>query len=332
MKILYFLLISAASVSSCTVLPSYQSTSIDLGFYPSDIKIGFSDSIRELVRINRVPVDSVSSSGKLYYVLGKKVIDAFSEEINKRQFYSFVNQIVNYPTSNTGNFSKQILPDTLVKITKGKYGVVALEYLKLEAFDSFKNEIDKVYGSNNEVLREDNIVVGRRKIIATTGWRIYDINGKVLNEVELNDSYFYEVKAENEVKASRRLEAKKQLEYLNVINSLGFEYAEKISTFRATINRNFYIRSTTSKVLEEAISFVENEDWEGAKNVWLETLNLDLYKRDLAKVYYNLGVYYEKNKNIEKAIEMLSESKALDSEVGSKYLEALENVRRNGYF
>ena len=327
MKLLFILLISIIFFSKCKVLPSYQTEKINLGYYPAEINLNFQDSTRELIRINRIGEEGLEVNN-----IGEKILLEFTREMDDREYYTISKPISNVSIIKSESMPSPIAREEIKKLCQKDIGIVSLEYLELKDEVTYRDEWDKVYDSNNKLLSRRSIVIGKKKISAIVGWRVYDFQGNVIDEYTTTDYYFYEVKGVNKYDAIKKINSKEVSSYNRLAKILGFGYAGRISAYSVYLDRNYFIRSTTSTVFENAIPFLDSNDWERAKDHWEKSLKLSLKNRDLAKLYFNLGVYHEKRGYLDKAIKALEEACYFDNKIGEKYLNELKRIKKVGYF
>ncbi len=331
-----WLVILISFIGSCAVLPSYRSVNIegDLRAAKIDVPKGFEQA--ELLVVNRTndvneTGDNVSLNTKEKNKLVDHILNEFQNEVTDRKQLETVKGIKQTKTVISGAFPRKINNEIAKRLTFGRRLIAALEYINVNTEDTYYDDWENTYDVNNILIRRRKIVIGQKNIQAETGWRLYDTAGNVIDEFTINKQYSYQVKAVNRYTAKNKLAYELGVAQRNLGEKIGFQYADRISPYRSYIKRNYYIRSRTANQFEVAMKYIDNNDWETALGVWQEIIEFRKNEQDVAKAYFNIAVYYEYIKELDKAIQYALLSTQTDSDIGYDYQKALLDVRENGY-
>jgi tetratricopeptide (TPR) repeat protein len=328
-----FYLLSILMIS-CKVLPSYRSVNIEANMQPAKIQVSndFKDS--ELLIVDRTEdakdnLDNILVRDKIAFA--NSVAESFKNEILARKQYDINSDVKKTKSNVTGTFPSEMNKQIAKSLTFGNRLIASIEYININQEDNFYQDWESTYDVNNILINRRSIIIGNKNIKTESGWRLYDTSGRVIDEFVINKDYSFEVKSNNRSSADFKLQNELNKAYKNIAKNVGFVYADRISEYKSYVSRNYYIRSRTSSLFEIAMDYIDDNDWESATGVWYEIIDMRQNERDVAKAYFNLGVYYEKSKKIDKAIDNVRISAATDNEIGDLYLSALIQVKENGY-
>lgn len=260
-----------------------------------------------------------------------EITNSFKEEVRKRKFFK-----VNYITKNakavqSDNFPVALSVDEILEFYEGEFLLASLEVFQVVEQEQFIEE-QKMQLDTNGNEYYINITRAIKTLSAKSGWRLYNSkNGNIVDEFILNHNHTFEVEGINRQNAIEKIEARIPQAYKDLGSILGFMYAERISPIAIYITRSYYVKSKSCPELKEADTFIKLDDWETAKNVWQDGLRMCDKANDIAKLHYNLGIYYERNGDIDNAISQLELSVQNNPEIGTLYLNNLKNIKRIGY-
>lgn len=261
-----------------------------------------------------------------------EILSSFKNEARKRKYFkvsSFVTK--NAKAEQSDNFPIALSVDEILEFYQGDFLLASLEVFQVVEQDQFFNE-QKMQLDTNGNEYYINITRAIKTLSSKSGWRLYNSkNGNIVDEFILEHNHTFEVEGISRQNAIAKIEARIPQAYKDLGSILGFMYAERISPIAIFVNRNYYSKSKSCPELKEAISFIKLDDWETAKNVWQDGLRMSDKTSDIAKLHYNLGVYYERAGDIDNAIAQLELATQNDSKVGKGYLDILKTIKRVGY-
>jgi tetratricopeptide (TPR) repeat protein len=280
-------------------------------------------------------VDVITDGVQLSYVDRPgvdEVLISFKNEAKKRQFFD-VSPMVNKTgkANQSNNFPLALSFDEIFSFYPGDFLLASLEVFQVVEQDQFFNE-QKIQLDTNGREYYINITRAIKTLSSKSGWRLYNSkNGNIVDEFILEHKHTFEVEGVNRQNAISKIEARIPQAYKDLGSILGFMYAERISPISIFVNRNYYAKSKSCPELKEAISFTKLDDWETAKNIWQDGIRMSSKPSDIAKLHYNLGVYYERADDVDNAIAQLELSTQNDSKIGRRYLDILITIKRIGY-
>lgn len=261
-----------------------------------------------------------------------EILSGFKNEVRKRQFFNnsaFTTKTAKAEQSDA--FPVALGIDEIYEYYQGDYVLASLEIFQVVEQQQFFEE-QKMQLDTNGREYYINIVRAIKTLNSVSGWRLYNsVNGNIIDEFILEHNHTYEVEGVNRQNAIEKMEVRIPQAYKDLGTILGFMYAERISPISTYVNRNYYSKSKSCPELKEAISFIKLEDWETAKNIWQDGIQRCDKATDIAKLHYNLGVYYERAGDIDNAIAQLELSNQNDTKIGKGYLDILRSIKRVGY-
>lgn len=280
-------------------------------------------------------VDIITEGGQTSYTDRPgvdEIILGFKNEVKSRKYFTvsaFTTKNAKAPQ--TDSFPVPLSVDEILSFYQGDFLLASLEVFQVveqeQFFDKQKMQLDT---NGNEYYI--NITRGIKTLISKSGWRLYNSkNGNIVDEFILEHNHTFEVEGINRQNAIEKIEARIPQAYKDLGSILGFMYAEHISPISIYVTRSYYVKSKSCPELKSADTFIKLDDWETAKNVWQDGLRMCDKATDIAKLRYNLGVYYERNGDIDNAIAQLELSVQNNSSIGANYLNTLKNIKRTGY-
>ena len=261
-----------------------------------------------------------------------EILNSFKSEVRARKYFnvsSFTTK--NAKAEQSDDFPFALTVDEVLSFYQGDFLLASLEVFQVVEQDQFFNERKMQLDTNG---REYYINITRviKTLSSKSGWRLYNSqNGNIVDEFILEHNHTFEVEGINRQNAIEKIEARIPQAYKDLGSILGFMYAERISPISIFVNRNYYSKAKSCPELKEAVSFIKLDDWGTAKNVWQDGLRMSTKTTDIAKLHYNLGVYYERAGDIDNAVAQLELSTQNDSKIGKGYLDILKTIKRVGY-
>lgn len=223
------------------------------------------------------------------------------------------------------------LTDLIDLYGEKEYVVASLEVFQIEESQQYFNERKKQLNQDGSEYFI-NIVRGIKTLKATTGWRLYNgKTGEIIDEHKLNHKHEYEVEGVDRANTNVKMESLIEKAYQDLSGILGQMYAEDVSPLAHYVYRRYYTKSRSCPELKQAHDFIKMKDWETAKAIWEDGLKLNVKPKDVAKLHYNLAVFYEQANNINKAIEHITEAKKLNAKVVNGYDKTLSSIKTRGY-
>ena len=259
---------------------------------------------------------------------------SFKNEIKHRKYFEIPNSFrtpKTVKTEQSENFPVSLNEFEVQEHYEGDYLLASLEIFQIYEKNSFVPERKMQLDENGNEYYID-IVRGTKILEATTGWRLYNsITGKIIDEFKNNHTHSFTVEGINQMNAREKMEAQVESAYNNIAKVLGAKYAERISPVKSFVGRNYYAKSKSCPDLKAARVFTKEDDWETAKTIWKDALQYTSDTKCLAKLHFNLGVYYEKEGDLNKAIEQLELSFSQNQKIAKGYLNVLKKVKQYGY-
>lgn len=306
--------------------------------YASEISI--ESDLTNIRMINRTrmednKISEMLESGSLTYQDPPGIrasIQSFSNRINELRYYNCM--------GGTGMTQKRPegsgfpIPLDYVEIkdaVQGEYLVVSLEGFDAMEFTSFRNENRMQIDSNGNEYSV-NVTLGELALSGTAYWRMYSsVTAEILNETVISEKLILNVQGINRQNAVEKIVERTPEYYQKLGVILGQRYADRISPRKTYIGRHYYANSRSCSNLKDAVPFVKANEWESARLIWEEAIDRVQKPKDLAKLYLNMGVYYEQMGDLDKAISQL-ELAMIENEKRSKgYLSLLIKARDHGY-
>lgn len=307
----------------------------------TQVDVSFPDSITKIKVLNRTRplsrgiVQTISDDQGLSFVDRdgvRQTINAFRSQIRTNKFYEVDYTNKTAKVEQSAAFPSPLSIDEIMEVYSGQDFVLAsLEIFQVQENDSYITE-QKMQLDPNGNEYYITIIKGTRMLTAASGWRLYNSQtGEVLDEFVLDHEHFYEVEGVDQINAKVKLKERRNEAYNSLGFLLGSTYANHISPVAHYVGRSYYSKSKSCPELKLATTFIKTDDWETAKAIWEDGLKANSVEEDLAKLHYNIGVYYERAGNLDQAISELELSKKLDSKIGKSYLDVLKGVKQNGY-
>lgn len=307
----------------------------------TQVDVSFPDSITKIKVLNRTRplsrgiIKAISDNQGLSYVNRDGVqstLNGFRSQINSNNYYTinYTNKVAKADQS--AAFPSPLSLDEIMEVYSGQDFVLAsLEIFQVQENDSYIPEQKMQLDPNgNEYFI--NIIKGTRMLTAASGWRLYNTKtGEVIDEFVLDHEHFYEVEGVDQINAKVKLTERREEAYNSLGFLLGSTYANHISPVAHYVNRYYYSKSKSCPELKLATTFIKTDDWETAKAIWEDGLKANTVEKDLAKLHYNIGVYYERVGNLDQAISELELAQKLDTSIGRSYLGTLRAAKQNGY-
>lgn len=256
-------------------------------------------------------------------------LNALKNNLKTKKYFSSVYSITKRVKSEQ---SKSLPPalsvDEILEITRSEGALISLETFYVDEKESFKQE------QKHQLDPQGNdyyitITRGTKELNAYCGWRVYEISsGKILDEYLTEHTHSFEVEGIDKANARQKLDTNTNIAYKELGNVLGSMYANRISPTATYVNRIVYIKGAIE--LEEGKEYIKLKDWETAKAVWDEGLKSQSENKVLARLYHNIGVYYEQKGDVDNAILNVELAKELGAISGS-YLTELKTIKQRGY-
>lgn len=194
----------------------------------------------------------------------------------------------------------------------------------LETFDS---DISLSERKREEKRKQDDkeytvmVYYADLNILVSSGWRIYDnINKRILDQNVYTDSKGWTGKGNNPDEAKKRLPSKR-----NAINDAGYFSGERFA-FRISPNwQNTSRLYFTGKIddFKQAKKYVQNDDWEGAVNIWKRYVN-DPEKKIGGRACFNMGIASEIQGNFTEALDWMKKAYyTYDIKQANQYIKIL---------
>ncbi|MGM0478941.1 MAG: DUF6340 family protein [Bacteroidota bacterium] len=331
-----FLFLSVFLTVTMSCKPAYDSISIKTNA-TSETIVAIPQELnqKKLIILDRTVCinepHATTNNGPTINAIKTEAFSYLKKEIREREFYTYDNSVKASKAVCTNRFFPvPMKKDSLSAIAAQRNVLLTVENIVYSEKDEFRKDVESTYDKNNVLIRERNVIIGEKKLTAQAALKVYDTLGMLMDSLSLNEQYAYEVKETNKLIAQRSLKKGRELAVENIGKKLGFKIAESISPYYIAITRNYFANSRTNTRFDRAHELIaDQDDWYSASIVWGEITQRYEDKTDRAKAYYNLGVFHEKNGDVEKAIQMLEESTALNQEVGGKYLSDLKKRYKN---
>lgn len=297
-----------------------------------EAKITLPDSLQNLAILNRTRPNGALTGGLSNRPGVDQVLSSFKSEVNRRKYFkvSAINKVLK--ADQTGNFPMALTQEELQNAyTNGDYIVASLEVFQVQELNEYMNERKMQLDTQGNEYYID-IVKGVKTLKSKTGWRMYNtIDGSIIDEFMIDHDHSYEVVGVDRANATAKMEARVEQSYKDLGSVIGFMYAERVSPSSSYVSRKYYSRSKSCPELKQAVGFIKMKDWETAKHIWEDGLLSNVHPKDIAKLHYNLGVFYERRGDIDMAITELEKCIQSDSQIGRAYLTQLKSVKKNGY-
>ena len=187
-----------------------------------------------------------------------------------------------------------------------------------------KEKITNKDGSVTEKVYYEVITIGNVR----AGFRIYDKQGKILDQFELKRNISWATTGSTIIEAVGSTLAR--VDYTNSLSQqLGNQYAYHIAPYWITVSREFYKKGRNQK-LKIGGRYISTNDWENAEKMYLDVISqTGGIGKDAAKAYYNLGLCYEYKGELAKAKECLSKSYAISGKSLALEYSNILNYRIN---
>jgi tetratricopeptide (TPR) repeat protein len=340
MKIQYYLaLLIVPFFIKCT---SVKNASFYAATTPSKIELPANVNSIKILNRTRPLKRSVGQvlNGQISYVDRpgvKETIIGFRNEVRNRKYFTIPSATTTKTIKSvqSNEFPKKVEIDQLLDLYGAGNLVASLEIFNVYERNQFIPETKMQLDTNGREYYI-NITRGIKTLEATTGWRLYNSEtGVVIDEFILNHDNTYNVEGINRQNAADKMEVRIPQAYKDLGSILGFEYANRISPTKHFVGRTYFSKSKSCPQLKEAIDFIRLKDWETAKQIWLDGLSMSVEASDISRLHHNLGVYYERAGNLDKAIEELEKAKqnktSKEKNYVTFYLSELKRVKRYGY-
>ena len=157
-------------------------------------------------------------------------------------------------------------------------------------------------------------------ITVNAGWRLYDNQThRIIDENVYTDQKRWDGKGDRPEEALNRLPSRRE-----AINNTGYfsgeQYAFRISPTWMNASRSYYAKGNDA--LKSAKSFVKNDNWEAAAEVWQkQTLNKD--PEIAGRASYNMAVASEVKGNLDLAITWANKALKLNNKKAVAYIRIL---------
>lgn len=290
------------------------------------------DTINNIGILNRTRANSVLQTGGITNKPGvDELLSSFRNELSKRNYFkvSTLNKVDK--SDQTDNFPPALIKEELEQFYTGQILVASLEVYQVQELNEYINDRKMQLDPEGNEYYID-IVKANKTLQSKSGWRLYNVvDGSVIDEFIIQHDHSYSVEGIDRANATAKMEERVAQAYKDLGTVLGFMYAERMSPVSSYVTRKFYAKSKSCPELKQAADFIKMNDWVTAKNVWLDGLQMSTNPKDIAKLHYNLGVFYEKEGDLDKAIAELEISVQNNAEIGGTYLSQLKSIKQNGY-
>ena len=161
--------------------------------------------------------------------------------------------------------------------------------------------------------------------IITTGWRIYDRNGRnMVDELVMEESVVTTGRGVNPAKAVRAVTSRSEA-VRTLSGDLGRRYARRLLPYRSRVTRDYYVRGHDD--LKLAKRRAQTGNWEGAAELWL-TVTDHRKARVAARAHYNMAIISEIRGDLDQAVEWARVAyEDYGDERAMRYLRALQERR-----
>lgn len=170
----------------------------------------------------------------------------------------------------------------------------------------------------------DRTFTGRTETDLVASFRVYDADGRIVDEVRLSADAAAESSASNRVDAAAALGAGPSLQ-AQVAAEVGAAYGRRIAPHEVSVERRLY--RTGAPELGEAWRHAKDGRWAAATRIWRGLVETGSAK-DAAKAGYNLAVAAEARGDLDAAARLSARAhEELDRGRIGRYVDALAHRR-----
>ncbi len=288
--------------------------------------------IKSIVLVNRtLPEFNIFHTIATSTIIGDRpgiteCLNGLFDGLIQNNFYNVKRDVKRQRSRQSGSFPPPLFGIEIQNICK-QFNTDAL--LSIEIFDiktnfSYQPGV-KIQMDNTGKDYPINIITATQETTIIAGWRVY--NGK---DTTIADEYITERKllwkadGINEINANSKLPLL-PIEIPKIASEMGYSYAQRISPKTEIIYRQYYGKENDE--LKRAKAFIKSGNWDGAKKIWLEQANLSDNKTS-SRATYNLAIYYEKQRDVNAALELAQKAYNLDKNKYTKlYVQLLQIIK-----
>lgn len=327
MKLLKFLMVLAIPIlfSGCMSIVYFKGgTAVSEKSLPKEIK--------SIVLVNRTLPEF-----NIFHTIATGTINAdrpgITECLNglfagliQNNFYDVKKDVKRHRSPQSASFPPPLLGIEIQNICK-QFNTDAL--LSLEIFDIKTNFTYqpgvKIQMDNAGKDYPINIITAIQETTISAGWRVYNGNDTTIaDEYKTERKLLWKADGINEINASSKLPLL-SIELPKLGSEMGYTYAHHISPKTEIIGRQYYGKENDE--LKRAKAFIKSGNWDGAKNIWLEQANRSDNKTS-SRATYNLAIYYEKQRDVNAALELAQKACSLDkNKYTTLYVQLLQIIK-----
>lgn len=215
--------------------------------------------------------------------------------IRQQNYLRIFSESASFKVNANGNMPTRLSFSDLKQVGMGSDLVVSLERFGQKIEDTYTVEIRRE-DLGNATFREVDIVIGKRQIDVTIGWRLYNTKtGEVVDTWEESDDYFYEAEARTRVRATQLLDVNYRNEMMSLGRVYGQKYASRISPTEFRRTEELY--SDGNDALQKGIAAVQIENWDQAAEIWQSGITRETKRRLKAMLMHNLAINEQRKGN-----------------------------------
>ncbi len=218
-------------------------------------------------------------------------IAGLRNQLSAQRFLSVGNPLSDYNYTANGTFPNPLALAEIQRLAGTNDVLISLEMLDQNIVDAYTIEIRREY-LGNKTYREVDYFIGKRSINLKLGWRLYDAKtGKMLDQWEQAENYFYEAESRERVRCTALLNQNYKRELNNLGDRYGRRYATRISPIKHI--RTLHIYDSGNAALIDGATATRAEQWEKAMSIWIDGLKVEKKGKKRAMLYHNLAIYEE---------------------------------------
>jgi tetratricopeptide (TPR) repeat protein len=276
------------------------------------------DKIDKILSVEGVNLDKEAAA---------TVTTALLDELTALKRFEQVGMIESPDTKNPGMgvFPAMMSWDQISRLcdANGIDAIIALSFFDTDTnvkYDADAVSVQAPFGVKIPALRTQAVSTTLMKV----GWRLYDANSQlVVDEFTMLDEVVVEGSGMNPLNAVKAITVDRKEQILNVSNHIGRSYASRLYPYESIVSRNYFVKGANN--FEVAKRRAQTGDWDGAAELWEQELK-NRKAKVAGRAYYNMAIINEINGDLEKAIELASQSYSdYNNKEALNYVKILQN-------